>query len=864
MSKKKKKSRASSETPTSETSKSPARNNVLVEKPLLLDLVSLQMVKSSSASNTKTLKYTPQIVLTEQDADRLDVFEGDEVILISTRSREEEDTFKSPDVVGTAIAQVKTTLTRPSSTTNKMTDGNQKSKLTPGHCHVFPLSLANCLSGEDDHQTQPPPRTPQTPTSPLKTPTSKPLLESPSPPPPPPPPSSKSKFSFAKGGGGDFIISPSSKMSITTPSKRSSPAACQLWVIPLDSGLGTQLSQLICQDATRISISDPPKRLLESEQIGKRLLVAHTAGAHLGMASVVKLSFQGQAIECSIADIQGGKSEDQEDLTDELATLTLKDDVSEEQTALVSAMQSAMKDTKQAQNLRLYKISYCTRVILGEEDVQETEILNKPLVAGLDATLEQVQSILSTTLRQPHLFTGTLRPPRGVLLHGPGGVGKSCLVQQVAQNLQSTVHIEHVNCTSLQSLSAIVGQAERRLAQIFHSAEQSHEGKTGSLIILDDVHLICPRRRGMNPGADRLAATLLALLDGIGSSNPASIETATVMILAVTTNPSLLDPALRRPGRLDSEVEVPLPDEPTTRAEILQFQVESLGVSAKFSDTQWLSLARLAKGFTGADCKLAVKEAIRSAMLQSGKLKLAGTVPVTLVDLEKAIRLTKPSAIKSVTVEIPQVLWSSIGGMEKVKRELREAIELPLTHGHIFQQLQIRPPRGVLLYGPPGCSKTLMARALATEGHMNFLAVKGPELLSKWLGESERALASLFKRARLASPAVIFFDEIDAIASKRGGSSSGGERLLSQLLTELDGIQNGQEKDKNKRVVVVGATNRPDLLDSALMRPGRIDRMIYVGVPDEASRTTIFQIGLQGKACASDIDVSSNWLLVPL
>jgi SpoVK/Ycf46/Vps4 family AAA+-type ATPase len=198
--------------------------------------------------------------------------------------------------------------------------------------------------------------------------------------------------------------------------------------------------------------------------------------------------------------------------------------------------------------------------------------------------------------------------------------------------------------------------------------------------------------------------------------------------------------------------------------------------------------------------------------------------------------------------------------MEQVKRQLREAVELPLTHATMFQKLDIRPPKGVLLYGPPGCSKTLMARALATEGHMNFLAVKGPELLSKWLGESERALASLFRRARLASPSIIFFDEVDAIATKRGGGSSGGgERLLSQLLTELDGIQSGGggSGDQNKhRVMVICATNRPDLLDSALMRPGRIDRMIYVGVPDTASRLKILEIGLQGKSCEADLDVS--------
>jgi len=223
------------------------------------------------------------------------------------------------------------------------------------------------------------------------------------------------------------------------------------------------------------------------------------------------------------------------------------------------------------------------------------------------------------------------------------------------------------------------------------------------------------------------------------------------------------------------------------------------------------------------------------------------------------IRQTKPSSIKAVTVEIPHVKWSDIGGMDDVKQELREAIEQPLLQSNLYAQLRLPSPRGILLYGPPGCSKTLTARALATEGQMNFLAVKGPELLSKWLGESERALASLFRRARLASPAIIFFDEMDAIAAKRGsGDSASSSRMLSQLLTELDGVSSGGSKDgKMPRVVVVGATNRPDLLDPALTRPGRMDRMIYVGPPDLASRERIFAIGLKARPCAESVDISS-------
>jgi SpoVK/Ycf46/Vps4 family AAA+-type ATPase len=369
-------------------------------------------------------------------------------------------------------------------------------------------------------------------------------------------------------------------------------------------------------------------------------------------------------------------------------------------------------------------------------------------------------------------------------------------------------------------------------------------------------------RGGYNPGTDRLAATLLSLMDGLDSSER-------VYTLAITGQPSVLDPALRRPGRLDTEIEVPLPDDAPTRAKILRFHVQDLSAALDADDEQWLELAKLAKGFTGADCMLAVKEALRIAILAGGRNDSAGSTSLPLSlnidNLKAGIRSTKPSAIKSITVEIPQVLWSSIGGMESVKKELMEAIELPLTHGSLLEQLRVPPPQGILFYGPPGCAKTLMARALATQGHMNFLAVKGPELLSKWLGESERALASLFRRARMASPAIIFFDEIDAIACRRGTTGEGASnRLLSQLLTELDGVSSagssaaaarGENRKPPPRVVVVGATNRPDLLDPALTRPGRIDRMIYVGVPDAESRAQIFRISLRGRSCGDDVDV---------
>lgn len=557
-----------------------------------------------------------------------------------------------------------------------------------------------------------------------------------------------------------------------------------------------------------------------------------------------------------MSDIEGTAI--QQDMFDKFARLTLESDDSKDEDRMKLLQSLRLSDD----SIWLYKISHKTQVMFLNSQPEESNEAEPPrdFVAGLDATVEEVQALLSAPLLHPELFQSNLRPPKGMLLHGPSGTGKSSLALQVAQNLESRVHVEYIHCTAIQSQTALVGQAERRLVELFQAAKRPRRGKSGNLVILDDVHSICPRRQGTNLGADRLSATLLALLDGLDEKRPSASHRSTplpMFILAITSNPGMLDPALRRPGRLDCEVEVPLPDAPPTRSKILQFHFESLGTELDLSQSEWLSLGRLAKGFTGADLKLAAKEALRTkTMRDNSLLKCGPSNQVSMYDIEKAIRGIKPSAIKAVTVEIPQVHWTSIGGMDEVKQQLREAIELPLTHGQMLHKLGIRPPRGVLLYGPPGCSKTLMARALATEGHMNFLAVKGPELLSKWLGESERALASLFKRARLASPAVIFFDEVDSIASKRGGSSSGGERLLSQLLTELDGIRSTDDASNKGRVVIVCATNRPDLLDSALMRPGRIDRMIYVGVPDERSRFSILQLSLQGKSFADDIDVS--------
>ena len=781
------------------------------ENALFADFLELRL--SSQSKNTKGV---PKIWLTDEDARRMDVLQEEDVLLLVQ---------DNGNISGSAIC-------RASIANNKeMTDTPNKfsSPSTPksyryhsGSVQVTPASLAEQLCDP----AQPTVDIPQEPAAVL-TPT--PTSTTPS-----------KEFSFARGGGGDALISPR-KQTPPTPPRIPSKMA---FAIPLHTALGKTLADMICQRAACLELITEAE--IAHESMLRRLILANYNGRFLCRYGSLHVTYQGKQLQLQVAAIQAGV--EASDLVGAMKSLSITD-LDSDALAIVESLRCSNLNKR----LNLFRVDQGTEVILRRVDdgmpVVST-IATKQSVAGLDEIIDQLKEFLLPPLINPGIY-GNLKPPRGVLLHGPSGVGKSAIAREISSlfSCEHKIHVELIDCTVLQSHTSIVGDAERRLNKLF---QQSRD----SLLILDDVHLICPKRGRGNAGVDRLAATLLSLLDGITQE-----RTANMVILAITSNPSQLDPALRRPGRLDAEVEVPIPDE-ITRKNILAFLLANIDTQIQLpelSDDVLMNLSRLAKGFNGADCKLAIKEAVRSASKSTPKENKL--IELTLHQLQASIRVTKPSTISSVTVEIPQVHWTSIGGMESVKEKLREAIELPITHSHLFEALHIPPPRGVLLYGPPGCSKTLMARALATEGQMNFLAVKGPELLSKWLGESERALASLFRRARMASPCIIFFDEVDAIASKRGGGtgSAGGERLLSQLLTELDGINSPGSKvggAKATRVIVVGATNRPDLLDTALTRPGRIDRMIYVGLPDAKSRKGIFEIGLKGKACRENIDVS--------
>lgn len=716
----------------------------------------------------------------------------------------------------------------------------------------------------------------------------------------------KQQFTF------ESFVSPSSNPK--TPPKQHAPQtkpskiSQNLALLPLRKN--KELYQLLAADAKllklhfvdAVSSSFSQDVLEKAEQVLERIFHATCHGIYIAKGDIIVISFQGKKLRFKVQIATGkASSPSVNDITESLSELRIEDGIIKEGDGndsntmsgkILSQLRDAHVNPVLFQIIRQTQVQFVFKLDVEENppeiihpySVKEDETahnLSNNIVAGLDSISDEVKSMLIPALFHPERFpfSGPIRAPKGLLLHGTSGCGKSLLAEQVISDIgiyakrmsisKRNVHIVRVNCSSIQSSTSVMGDAERKLTRTFELAEEKATlDNISTLLVMDDIHLICPRRgiAGEGIGVERVASTLLALMDGIGNrrDNEMPVKYGNVVILAITTNPSLLDSALRRSGRLDTELEIPSPDE-KAKIEIFalclrQIHQRNMRVHVPvLTKTELLSLSTYAKGFTGADIALSIKEAIRFAISRNANnTSDASQIELTYNDIQQAVKITKPSSIKSISVEVPTVPWSSIGGMDSVKRNLREAIELPLTHSNLFESLCITPPRGVLLYGPPGCSKTLMARALATDGNMNFLTVKGPELLSKWLGESERALAALFRRARLASPCVIFFDEIDAIASKRGsGGSSGGERMLSQLLTELDGVNTTKGNySKQPRVIVVGATNRPDLLDPALMRPGRIDRKIYVGIPDFQTRKAIFLLQLKGKACDPNIDVS--------
>ncbi|XP_056625133.1 ribosome biogenesis protein SPATA5 isoform X2 [Triplophysa dalaica] len=434
---------------------------------------------------------------------------------------------------------------------------------------------------------------------------------------------------------------------------------------------------------------------------------------------------------------------------------------------------------------------------------QERSKVTYSMIGGLSNQLELIRETIQLPLKHPELFKSYgIPPPRGVLLYGPPGTGKTMIGRAVANEMGA--HMTVINGPEI--MSKFYGESEARLRQIFTEASQ----RQPAIIFIDELDALCPKREGaQNEVEKRLVATLLTLMDGIGSEG----HSGQLLVLGATNRPQALDPALRRPGRFDKELEIGVPDA-AGRKEILQKQLSSMPCDISSGELQ--ELADAAHGYVGADlaavCKEAGLHALRRALGSTPGLcdvQVINRVKVTTFDLRLAMTQVKPSAMREVSIDVPKVQWSDIGGMEEVKLKLKQAVEWPLKHPDAFSRLGIAPPKGVLLYGPPGCSKTMIAKALASESQLNFLSVKGPELLSKYVGESERSVREVFRKARAVAPSIIFFDEIDALAVSRGSSHAGGvgDRVMAQLLIEMDGIE------ALKNVTILAATNRPDVID---------------------------------------------------
>ena len=489
-----------------------------------------------------------------------------------------------------------------------------------------------------------------------------------------------------------------------------------------------------------------------------------------------------------------------------------------------------------------------TEVKISEKPVKEAQS-NIPKVTyedigGLGDEVKRVREMIELPLRHPELFERLgVEAPKGVLLHGPPGTGKTLLAKAVA----GETNANFVTIGGPEIMSKFYGESEERLREIFKQAQEN----APTIIFIDEIDSIAPKREEVSGETERrVVAQLLSLMDGLEARGK-------VVVIGATNRPNALDPAIRRPGRFDREIEINPPNR-EGRLDILQIHTRGMPLEG---DIELETLADLTHGYVGADLSALTKEAAMHSLrrilpemdleMEQIPMDVLSRITVTRDDFFAALREMQPSSLREVFIETPNVKWEEIGGLTEAKRELQEAVEWPLKYAQVFEHMSTTPPKGVLLFGPPGTGKTLLAKAVATESQANFINVKGPEFLSKWVGESEKAVRETFRKARMASPCIIFMDEIDSIAPVRGGEADSHvtERVISQMLTEIDGLQSLHN------VVVIAATNRPDMLDPALLRPGRFDRLVRIPTPDLEGRKQVLRIHTAKKPLAEDVDI---------
>jgi len=466
-------------------------------------------------------------------------------------------------------------------------------------------------------------------------------------------------------------------------------------------------------------------------------------------------------------------------------------------------------------------------------------------LGGLKNEIQKIREMVELPMRHPELFEKIgIASPKGVLLYGPPGTGKTLLAKAVAGETNS----HFTSLSGPEIMAKHYGESEEKLREIFNQAEEN----APSIIFIDELDSIAPKREEVSGELEkRIVSQLLTLMDGMKSRGK-------VVVIAATNRPDSIDPALRRPGRFDREIEIGIPDD-EGRLEILNIHTRGMPLE---KEMKLEKISKTTHGFVGADLEVLCKEAAMRSLrrilpeinLEEEKVSkdILQKIEITSNDFTDALKEVRPSALREVLVQIPNVSWDDVGGLDKLKEELREAIEWPLKHKEAFEYAKVKPPKGVLLHGPPGTGKTLIAKAVAKTTESNFISIKGPELLSKWVGESEKGVREIFRKARMAAPCIIFFDEIDALVPKRGSGGSDShvtENVVSQILTEIDGLE------ELNNVLIIGATNRLDIVDPALLRPGRFDRIIEVPNPDVVGIEMIFKIHTKDRPLAKDTDL---------